>query len=434
MFTVAIVGRPNVGKSTLFNKFAKKRLAVVEDTPGITRDRLYCEVTYYEKPFVVVDTGGIVFDEKDSLAEKVRKQVEFAISEADLILFMVDGKEGLLPLDEEVADFVRRSNRPVFLVVNKTESPRVEESAKAEFTSLGFNEVFFISAAHNKGLYELIERIMEFIPPSPVILPTVRRFAVVGKPNVGKSSFVNAILGEERVVVHSEPGTTRDATDVFLEFKGKKLALVDTAGLRRKSRIEDAVEFYSILRTKRAIERSDVVFVMMDATQPITRQDKRIVAEVESARRGIVLLLNKMDIVPEDKRSPVKEYFYEELFFVPYVPVLSISALKGWGVEEAMDVGMEVYRRYKNPPSDKALFEVITRAVLKHHPPSVGRKPARVYDVYKRFPDAWVVIVETNEPKAFKEDYKRFLLNELYRNLDAEGVPIKMEVRKKGKR
>ncbi|HFE52288.1 MAG TPA: ribosome biogenesis GTPase Der, partial [Bacteroidetes bacterium] len=347
---VAIVGRPNVGKSTLFNRILRQRAAIVDDVPGVTRDRLYAEAEWAGKRFVLVDTGGYVPESDDLMEQAVREQVQYAMDEAALILFLVDARTGVTPMDQEIARLLSRWQKPVLLVANKVDSA-AQEAAVYEFYSLGLGEPFGVSAAEGRATGDLLDRIAESLPelaeqegeePEP---DEAVRVAVVGRPNVGKSSFVNAVLGEDKLIVTEIPGTTRDSIDTRVVYRGKDLVLIDTAGLRRRSRVREALEFYSTVRTHRAIRRSDVVLVMVGADEGLASQDKKILEEVISQRRGVVLVINKWDLLQHDAdlARRYRELLEKELRIYRYVPIVFTSARTGRGIRRALDTAVEVW-------------------------------------------------------------------------------------------
>ena len=426
MKVVSIVGRPNVGKSTLFNRLIGERKAVVDDRPGVTRDRIYGVVSYHGKRFILVDTGGLVFEEK-GIWEEVRRQVDFAVEEADLILFMVDVKEGVHPLDRDIADYLRRKEKEVWVLVNKVDNEKRLTDAE-EFHSLGFEKIIPISAIHGYGVKDMLEEITEDIEEKEKE-PWGIRIAVVGKPNVGKSSFVNAVLGYERVIVSETPGTTRDAVDSFLEYRGEKIILIDTAGLRRKSRIKEAIEYYTMLRALQAIERGEVVFVMLDAFVPVSRQDKRIISWVEERRRGLIILLNKYDLIPPEKKDEVYNYFRKKLDFIPYAPFIPVSSLTGEGIDTALLSAIELAKRRKQKLPEKKLREVLREAVRKYPPPFYGKKFVKIYRLEEKGPGYFELVV--NIPEALSESYLRYLKNRLYEHFDLSGMPVTIKPVKK---
>ena len=444
---VAIVGRPNVGKSTLFNRLAGRRIAIVEETPGLTRDRIYAECEWRGKRFTIVDTGGLQM-ERAPLLRQVRRQAEFAIEEADAILFVVDGKEGLAPLDREVAEWLRRANKPVLLVVNKVESKgRMEESS--EFYALGFGEPLPVSALHGIEVGELLDRLVEELPPSPpeeAEAATAIRVAIVGRPNVGKSSLVNAILGEERAIVDVEPGTTRDATDSPYGWDGHSIVLVDTAGIRRKSRVHVDFEYYSVLRAFGAIERSDVTVLLLDATAGVTDQDKRIAGHAHEEGRALVLAVNKWDLVdsrlgaaaeqqegaerlPKQSRLLIQDFDREargQLPFVSYAPLAVISALHHGGLKELLDTVVSVAEAHSFRVSTPLINKVIGEAMRE--PPSSSRG-LKIYYVTQTGvrPPSFLLFV--NSPKAVHFSQERYLENRLRERFPLEGTPLRLRFR-----
>jgi GTP-binding protein len=302
---IALIGRQNVGKSTLLNRIAGKPLAIVEDLPGTTRDRLFAEASWDNVEFTIVDTGGLEFQEGTVVAKGVRKQSETAIAEADVIIFLTDAREGLMPLDREIAGIIRKSEKPVILAVNKVDNEK-HQSEAAEFYQLGFKDVIPLSAYHGRGVAELLDKVISLLPeqtPEEEVKAEGIKVAIVGHPHVGKSLLLNTLLGKERTIVGDKPGTTRDAIDTILDFNGQSVILIDTAGIRRRGRVEAGIEFYSVLRSMRAIDRADIALVLVDATEPVTAQDAHITGYVEKAGKGIILLVNKWDLVTDKNKE-----------------------------------------------------------------------------------------------------------------------------------
>lgn len=349
---IAIIGRPNVGKSTLFNRLARRRQAIVEDKPGVTRDRIYAECAWDDRSFILIDTGGFEPGSDVYLPLQIARQVEEAIQEADVILFLMDGREGLLPMDREIADHLRRTAKPVFFVINKIDGER-QESQQLEFYALGVDFLHMISAEHGRGVGDLIEEILKSLPP--VSLPEERndeaiRVALVGRPNVGKSSLLNKLLGRSRVIVDSKPGTTRDALDIPIVRQGKRYVFIDTAGIRRKSRITESVEHYSVLRALKSLERCDVALILLDGYEGLTEQDARIVDLAGECGRALIVLVNKWDLVEKDSSTAARyeERIHREMKRYDFVPILFISALTGQRVSNIFTLienGVRQYRR-----------------------------------------------------------------------------------------
>lgn len=430
---VAIVGRPNVGKSALFNRLVGNRLALVEDTPGTTRDRVYGDVEWRGTVFRLVDTGGIEDPAAGTYAGLVRRQVEHAIREASIILFVVDAKEGLTAADHEVADLLRRAERPVLLLANKAENWERRESA-VEFYALGLGEPLPVSVHHGTGIADVLDMVVESLPPSDAPAPIeTLAVAIVGRPNVGKSMLLNAILGEERVIVSEVPGTTRDAIDTPFEFAGHRLTLIDTAGLRRRGHITPGVERHSALRARRALERADVGLAVFDASEGVTAQDAHIAGYVVEAYKGLVLVANKWDLVaPSTDRREFERAARRALRFVPWAPLRTVSALERSGIdgllEETLRVGAERRKRIDTSP----LNRVLRRAIAERPPPSVkGRRP-RVYYATQAgvAPPTFALFV--NDAALVHFTYRRYLENVIRRHFGFEGAALRLVFRSKG--
>ncbi|HID88834.1 MAG TPA: ribosome biogenesis GTPase Der [Anaerolineae bacterium] len=451
---VALVGRPNVGKSTLFNRLVGRRLAVVDDRPGTTRDRIQATCEWDGIHFTVVDTGGIeVLPEKvetgirpapdrplaeDSAAfiPLIRAQAEMAIAEADVVIFLTDAAAGLTPADEEVADILRRSEKPVFLAANKAESPRVREQA-VEFYALGLGEVHPISALHGIGVADLLDKVVQALPtwetePEDESV----KLAIVGRPNVGKSSLLNRLLGEERAIVSPVPGTTRDAIDTRMEWQGTPITLIDTAGIRRRGRIQPGVEKWSVLRALRAIQRADVALLMIDATEGVTAQDTHVASFVLDEGCGVVVLVNKWDAIEKDTYT-MQEYTLhvrEALKFMDYVPVLFISALTGKRVDKVIPTALEVHeaRQHRIPTGE--LNRLIQDAVARHAPPSKRGKRLKIYFVSQPEVAPPTFVFHVNDPDLVHFSYERYLENRIREHYPFVGTPLRLIFRERGKK
>ncbi len=429
---VAIVGRPNVGKSALFNRLMGQRVAIVEEVPGTTRDRLYGEVEWRGRTFSVVDTGGLEEPKQDELRAAVRAQAAAAIEEADLVLFVVDSQAGLIGVDGDVADLLRRSGKPVLLVANKSESPRAAAQAH-EFHALGLGEPTVVSAIHGTGSGDLLDAIVAALPaPAETAEPADARIAIVGRPNVGKSSLLNTIVGSERAVVSPLPGTTRDPVDTLAEYLGRRLLFVDTAGLRRRGKIEPGVEAYATLRTVRAVDRSDVAILLLDATEGIAAQDLHIAGYVLEAGKGLVVGVNKWDAVERGDAATAdfRERLRAALRFAPWAPQLFLSAKTGRNVAEVVDAAVAAAdeRRKRIAPGDLRRF--LTDAVGSRPPPPAAGVELRFTHVLQtetQDPPTFVLFV--NRPDAVHFTYRRHLENELRRRFGFTGTPVRLVFR-----
>lgn len=433
---VAILGRPNVGKSTLFNRIVGGRVAIVEDTPGVTRDRLYMDAEWSGRHFTLVDTGGLDFQENGELLEHVRSQVELAIREADALLFVVDARAGLNPDDLEVASIIRRANKPVILAANKVE--RYDEPEKIyDFFQLGLGEPIPVSAAEGLNIGDMLDRLLELLPAEQQVDedPDIIKIAVIGRPNVGKSSLVNYLLGEERVIVSSIPGTTRDAIDTTFERDGKNYMLIDTAGIRRKSKVEQATERYSVIRALRAVERCDVVLILIDALEGVTEQDKRIAGYAHEAGKGSIVLVNKWDLVEKDDRTMNRytEQVRRELAFMPYAPLLFTSALTGKRVSKVLELVDFVAEKQATRISTANLNNLIREAVQQNPPPTDKTRRLKILYATQSGvkPPRFVLFV--NDPELMHFSYKRYLENQLRSAYGFEGTPLRFTLRRRAK-
>ena len=429
---VAVVGRPNVGKSTLFNRLVGDRVAIVEDEPGTTRDRLYSPVEWRGREFTLIDTGGLD-DEKGQLEEAVRKQAEAAIDDADVVLFVVDAQTGVLPVEHDVADRLRRSRKPVILAANKGESWRTEAQS-AEFYELGLGDVFSVSALQGTGTGDLLDAIVERLPPPAADEGETdeARIAIIGRPNVGKSSFLNRLAGAERSVVTDIPGTTRDTVDTVIERAGRRIRLVDTAGIRRRGRIDEGIEKFALLRTVRALERADVGVLVTDATQGITAQDVHIAGYALEAYIGVVLAVNKWDLVPHsaDNTSAVEAEIGREFHFAPWLVNRFVSAKTGRNVEETLADAVAVVDERKKRISTSELHRLLVEAVAAHPPPpDRDGKEVRFHHVTQAKGPAPTFVFFVDRPAAVHFSYTRYLENRIRGRFAFRGTPIRIELR-----
>jgi GTP-binding protein len=430
---VALVGRPNVGKSTLFNRLVQQRLAIVEDVPGTTRDRIYADAEWGGTTFTFVDTGGLVPDSGDNLSSLVRGQVEIAISEAEAIIFLVDVKEGVTASDLEIAALLRRSGKAVLLAVNKADNESRRQEA-VEFYELGLGDPIPISALHGTGTGDLLDGLLQVGWAEMSEAPSQgTRIAIVGRPNVGKSSLLNSVLGQERMIVSETPGTTRDAVDSLAEWKGEEVTLIDTAGIRRRGRVSPGIERYSVMRALRAIQRADVVLLLLDATEGVTEQDAHIAGYVVDEAKGLVIVVNKWDLVEKDTYT--MQYYTDEirraLRFVAYAPLVFVSAMTGQRVSKAMDLALEVQRSRTARVPTAELNRLISEAVSKHSPPSKRGKRLKIYYATQvgTAPPGFVFFV--NDPRLIHFSYERYLENQLRRSFGFEGSPVRMAFRRR---
>lgn len=432
MGLVAIVGRPNVGKSTLFNRIIEERHAIVEGQPGVTRDRLYAKAEWAGKHFQIVDTGGIVPRSEDVFDKAIREQAMLAIEEADVIVFAVDGRDGVTPVDSDIAKMLRSSTKPVVLVVNKCDNAKADLNA-AEFYSLGLGEPFAISALNGRSTGDFLDAVVAEIDDNDDEEDTRLKIAIVGRPNVGKSSLTNALLGKDRMVVTPIAGTTRDAIDSVLTYYGEQIVLIDTAGLRRRSNISESVELYSTMRTARAIDRSDVTIIVVDATQGLEAQDKRIISDAEVARKGLIIALNKWDLIEKDTKTAdafIKK-IKEELPTLDYVPIITISAVTKQRITKVIEMAKEIQaRRCVRIPTHE-LNEELIAMLERTPPPSVKGRDLRINYVTQVKTEPPLFAFFLNFPELLPDAYKRFIERQLRKLHDLEGVPISFVFRKK---
>jgi GTP-binding protein len=428
---VAIVGRPNVGKSTLFNRFIGARRAIVEDLPGTTRDRIIAVAEWGGREFDLVDTGGLSLGEEE-IEAGVRNQVLVAIEQADAIVFLTDGAVGPTAADEAVADLLRRNRKPTILAVNKAESESRRQGA-SEFWSLGLGEPIAVSALHGHGTGDLLEAVLDALPPAGYEAPDddAIRIAIVGRPNVGKSSLVNKLLGAERVLVSSIPGTTRDAVDTRLRYADRDVVLVDTAGIRRRGRVEPGIEKYSVLRATRALERTDVAILLLDAEEGVTAQDAHIAGAIAEAGVGAVLALNKWDLLEKDTYThmEMEQELRRHIKFLDYAPMVSISALTGQRVSRVLDLAIEIneVRQERVPTAD--LNRLVTDIQARHNPPSRGAKRLRIYYATQPAVAPPLFVFFVNDPTLVHFTYERFVENQLRRAHPFMGSPVKLVFR-----
>lgn len=432
---VAIVGRPNVGKSTLFNGLAERRISIVEDIPGVTRDRIYCDARWLDREFTLIDTGGIEFRNKeDQVVDGIREQAQLAIEEADVILFVVDAKTGMTHDDEIIAGMLRKAKKPVVLAVNKVDSEK-QEMDVYEFYSLGLGDPVGVSAVNHLSFGELLDRVTEGFPPAPKEEDEgdVIRVAIIGRPNVGKSTLVNGLLGFNRSLVADEMGTTRDAVDTGWTYKGKKYILVDTAGMRRKSKVELPLEKYSVIRSIRAIDNCDVAVLVLDARDKVTDQDKKIAGYVHEAGKGLILMMNKWDAVKKDTntQNEFTKEVRDELVFAQYTPILYGSALTKQRIHRLGDIIAYVADQQSMRVPTSVLNELLNDAKLVNPPPSHGGRVAKIYYMTEVSIKPPTFVIFANDADLVHFSYVRFLENRIRESFGFEGTPIRLVVRSK---
>lgn len=431
---VALVGRPNVGKSTLFNKIAGQRISIVQDTPGVTRDRVYADAEWLNYNFTMIDTGGIEPERDDIIVKQMRRQAQIAIETADVIIFLVDGKEGITSADEDVANMLRKSKKPVVLAVNKIDSLKEEDNAW-EFYNLGIGDPITISASQGLALGDMLDRVVSYFDPvsEEEQEDEYIRIAMVGKPNVGKSSLINKLLGEERVIVSNVPGTTRDAIDSYLENDLGKFILIDTAGIRRKSKVKEEIERYSVIRTLTSIERADVCILMIDATEGITEQDEKIIGFAHEKRKAIMVIVNKWDLVEKDDKTmnKFKSDLQNNLKFLGYAEYLFISALTGQRVHKVLEMAKKCYDNYSKRIPTGVLNDVISKAVLMKEPPVVALKRLKIFYATQVAVKPPKFVFFVNDIQARHFSYERYLENQIRDSFDFKGTGIEIEYRER---
>lgn len=432
---VAIVGRPNVGKSTLFNTLAGEKISIVKDTPGVTRDRIYAEVTWLDKTFTMIDTGGIEPESSDVILSQMREQAQIAIDTADVIIFMTDVRQGLVDSDAKVADMLRRSRKPVVLVVNKVDSFQKFLMDTYEFYNLGIGDPVPISAASMLGLGDMLEKVVEHFDEhaGEEEEEEIPKIAVVGKPNVGKSSLINKILGEERVIVSDVAGTTRDAVDTRVTYHGKEYTFIDTAGLRRKNKIKEELERYSIIRTVTAVERADVVVMMIDATEGVTEQDAKIAGIAHDRGKGIVIAVNKWDAIEKNDKTIYKftDRIRETLSFMPYAEIMFISAQTGQRIPKLFETIDMVLENQTLRIQTGVLNEIITEAVAMQQPPSDKGKRLKIFYTTQVAVKPPTFVVFVNDKELMHFSYTRYLENKIREAFGFKGTSLKFIIRER---
>ena len=433
---VAIVGRPNVGKSLLFNRLCGQRLSIVEDTPGVTRDRLYAECEWRGRTFDIVDTGGIEPSADNEILLFMREQAQIAIAAADVIVFLTDIRTGVTAADEEVASMLQRSGKPVVLCVNKMDSTGPVDPGIYEFYSLGLGDPIALSAAHGHDTDELLDACVEHFPPAgeDEDEDDVIRVAVIGKPNVGKSSLVNLVLGEQRVIVADMPGTTRDAVDTRFENKYGKYVFIDTAGIRRKSRVDDRIEKFSVMRAQLAIERSDVCLIMLDAREGVTEQDTKIAGMAHEAGKASVIVVNKWDLVEKDTHTMdvMRREIYRDLAFMTYAPTVFISALTGQRTERIFELINFVNDQSAMRITTGLLNDVLADAQARVQPPTDKGRRLKIYYMTQTGTRPPHFVIFCNSRELFHFSYQRYLENQIRATFGLEGTPIRITIRQKG--
>lgn len=432
---VAIVGRPNVGKSTLFNNLVGDRVAIVDDMPGVTRDRLYRETEWNGTEFVIVDTGGLEPRNNDFMMTKIKEQAEVAMNEADVILFVVDGKAGVNPLDEEIAYILRKKQKPIILCVNKIDNFVEQQDDIYDFWGLGFENLVPISGGHKVNLGDLLDLVTEMI--EKIELPEEEedtlKLTIIGKPNAGKSSLVNRLSGEERTIVSDIAGTTRDAIDTVVQYNDKKYMIIDTAGIRRKSKVEESLEYYSVLRAIKTIKRADVCILMLDGKEGLTEQDKRIAGIAAEELKPIVVVVNKWDLVDKNKvtMKSMREELYAELPFLSYAPIEFVSALTGQRTTKILEISDTIYEEYTKRISTGLLNTVLKEAVLMNNPPTRKGRVVKINYATQVSVAPPRFVLFCNYPELIHFSYARYIENKFRESFGFEGSPILISFEKK---
>ena len=432
---VAVVGRPNVGKSTLFNVLAGERISIVKDTPGVTRDRIYADASVLDRTFTLIDTGGIEPDSKDIILSQMREQAEIAIETADVIVFITDVRQGLVDADAKVADMLRRSKKPVVLVVNKVDSFEKFMPDVYEFYNLGIGDPIPVSAASQLGIGDMLDEIIKHFPDDAGKDEEDERprIAIIGKPNVGKSSLVNRLLGENRVIVSDIAGTTRDAVDTAIKYNGEEYVFIDTAGLRRKSKIKEDLERYSIIRAVTAVERADVVLIVIDATEGVTEQDAKIAGIAHDRGKGIIIVVNKWDAIEKDNKTIYKhtEKIRQILSFMPYAEIMFISAKTGQRTGRIFDMIRMVLENNSMRVATGVLNEIVTEAVAMQQPPSDKGKRLRIYYVTQVAVKPPTFVIFVNDKELMHFSYTRYLENRIREAFGFKGTSLKFIIRER---
>jgi GTP-binding protein len=430
---VAIVGRPNVGKSTFFNRLIESRQSIMDDQSGITRDRIYGQVEWIGKKFTIIDTGGYVVGSEDVFEDAIRNQVQVAMEEADLILFMVDSQIGLTVLDEEFADVLRRHSKPTIIVANK-----VDEGYKSDqiidFYSLGFEKIFPVSSANGSGTGELLDEIMDNFPEyeeeEAIQIPKV---AILGRPNVGKSSFINVLMGEERSIVTDQAGTTRDAIHTHYKAFGQEFMLIDTAGIRKKSKVRDNIEFYSVMRSLRVLEDCDICIIMLDATRGIESQDVNLISLADRNGKGLIIMVNKWDMIEKETNTmeELKKEILERIAPITYAPIIFTSVINKQRIFKVMEKVGQVYDNITKKVPTSVLNDVLLKEIERYPPPALKGKYIKIKYITQLPTRRPAIAFFCNLPQYIKVPYQRFLENQIRKHFDFEGVPVQVFFRKK---
>jgi len=430
---VAIIGRQNVGKSTLLNRVAGKRIAIVEDAAGTTRDRIFASVSWQDVTFTLVDTGGLEMRPETQVRQAVGEQVAAAIAEADVLIYLVDVRDGLIPADQEIADILRRARKPVILAVNKADNAKLETEV-VEFHALSLGEPLAISAYHDRGIFELLDTIVSLLPSMPPdeAETDMMKVAIIGRPNVGKSMLLNALLGRERVIVDENPGTTRDAIDTVLDFKGQGVLIIDTAGIRRRGRVGIGVERYSVIRALRAVDRADITLLVLDASEMVTAQDSHIAGYIQQAAKGVVLIVNKWDLIEDKDTSASARYVRSQFKFMSHATVLFVSAKYGDGVDRILAQVHQVHQERLKRLSTSEVNNVVQQASAAHNIPRIGGKRLKILYVTQAEVNPPTFVFFVNDARIIHFSYRRYMENKLRKAFGFDGTPIRLVFKSRG--
>ena len=430
---VAVVGRPNVGKSTLFNALAGDNISIVKDTPGITRDRIYADITWLDMSFTLIDTGGIEPESKDIILSQMREQAQIAIDTADVIIFMVDVKQGLVDTDSKVADMLRRSGKPIVLAVNKVDSYQKYMMDVYEFYNLGIGEPFAISSANKQGIGDLLDEVSSHFDKEKTEEDERTRIAIVGKPNVGKSSIINKLIGENRLIVSDIAGTTRDAVDTEVTYRGKEYVFIDTAGLRRKNKIKEELERYMIIRTVTAVERADIVVLVIDAVEGVTEQDAKIAGIAHDRGKATIIAVNKWDLIEKDNKTvnQFTQKIRQILSFMPYAEIIFISAETGQRLTKLYETIDIVYENHAMRVATGVLNEILAEAVAMQQPPSDKGKRLRLYYITQAAVKPPTFVIFVNDKELMHFSYTRYIENQIREAFGFRGTPLKFIIRER---
>jgi GTP-binding protein len=430
---VAIIGRQNTGKSTLLNRIAGKPLAIVQDQPGTTRDRIFASVSWQGTEFTIIDTGGLEPETDSAITRGINAQIEAAIDLTDVIIFLTDVTHGITPTDRDIADRLRRIKKPVLLVINKADNTRLESEA-LEFYELGLGDPLPVAAHHGRGIAELLDRIISLLPaPTPSErAPEAVKVAIVGRPNVGKSMLLNALVGDKRAIVDATPGTTRDAIDTMFDFNGQNVLLIDTAGVRRRGSIKAGIERYSVIRTLRAIDRCDITLLLLDATEPATSQDLHIGGYIQQAVKGMIIIVNKWDLITKKNIKEWNNHIKRLFKFLAHAPVLFTSAKTGQGVNKIMPQVMQVYQERLKRLTTATVNGVVQKAVASHNRPHRQGKQLKVYYATQAEVNPPTFVFFANDARLIHFTYKRYLENKLRQAFGFDGTPIRLVFKTRG--